>query len=82
MRNAELTYDINLTRYREGDLTGMEISQFQTQLSNRRMAYAQALINYKIELLNLKILSLYDFEKEEPWYPSGTCPELFIEIQR
>lgn len=69
VRNAELTYDINLTRYHEGDLTGMEISQFQTQLSNRKMAYAQALINYKIELLNLKILSLYDFEKDEPIVP-------------
>ncbi len=69
VRNAQLTYDINLTRYREGDLTGMEISQFQTQLSNRKMAHAQALINYKIELLNLKILSLYDFEKDEPIVP-------------
>ncbi|MPN52764.1 hypothetical protein SDC9_200427 [bioreactor metagenome] len=47
----------------------MEISQFQTQLSNRKMAYAQALINYKIELLNLKILSLYDFEKDKPIVP-------------
>ncbi len=69
VRNAQLTYDINLTRYREGDLTGMEISQFQTQLSNRKIAYAQALINYKIELLNLKILALYDFEKHEPIVP-------------
>ena len=69
VRNAQLTYDINLTRYREGDLTGMEISQFQTQLSNRRMAYSQALINYKIELLNLKILTLYDFENEIPIVP-------------
>ena len=69
VRNAQLTYDINLTRYREGDLTGMEISQFQTQLSNRRIAYSQALINYKIELLNLKILTLYDFEKDIPIVP-------------
>lgn len=69
VRNAQLTYDINLTRYREGDLTGMEISQFQTQLSNRRMAYSQALINYKIELLNLKILTLYDFENDGPIVP-------------
>ncbi|WP_294083566.1 TolC family protein [Proteiniphilum sp. UBA5384] len=69
VRNAELTYDINLTRYHEGDLTGMEINQFQTQLSGRKMAYAQALINYKIELLNLKILSLYDFEKDKPIVP-------------
>lgn len=69
VRNAQLTYDINLTRYREGDLTGMEISQFQNQLSTRKIAHAQALINYKIELLNLKILSLYDFEKEKPIVP-------------
>jgi len=64
VRNAQLTYDLNLTRYREGDINGMEINQFQTQLSNKKVAYTQALINYKIELLNLKILSLYDFEKD------------------
>lgn len=69
VRNAQLTYDINLTRYREGDLTGMEISQFQTQLSNRKITHAQALINYKIELLNLKILTLYDFEDNRPIVP-------------
>ena len=64
VRNAQLTYDLNLTRYREGDINGMEISQFQTQLSAKKVAYTQSLINYKIELLNLKILSLYDFEKD------------------
>ena len=69
VRNAQLTYDLNLTRYREGDLTGMEISQFQTQLSNRKISYAQTLINYKIELLNLKILALYDFESDRPIVP-------------
>lgn len=69
VRNAQLTYDINLTRYREGDLTGMEINQFQTQLSSRKISHAQALINYKIELLNLKILTLYDFENDQPIVP-------------
>jgi outer membrane protein TolC len=64
VRNAQLTYDLNLTRYREGDINGMQINQFQTQLSNKKVEYTQALINYKIELLNLKILSLYDFEKD------------------
>ena len=72
VRNAQLTYDLNLTRYREGDLTGMQISQFQTQLSNKKIAYSQTLINYKIELLNLKILSLYDFEKNAPVIPVRT----------
>ena len=69
VRNAQLTYDLNLTRYREGDINGMQISQFQTQLSGKKVAYTQALINYKIELLNLKILSLYDFEKETDIVP-------------
>jgi len=64
VRNAQLTYDLNLTRYREGDINGMQISQFQTQLSGKKATYTRSLINYKIELLNLKILSLYDFEKD------------------
>jgi outer membrane protein TolC len=66
---AQLTYDVNLIRYREGDLTGMQINQFQTQLSSRRISYSQMLIDYKIALLNLKILSLYDFENDEPVVP-------------
>lgn len=72
--NAQLTYEINLERYENGDLTGMDLNLYQTQLSERKIAYAQALINYKIELLNLKIQSLYDFEKGESILPS----ELYI----
>ncbi len=67
--NAQQTYDLNLIRYREGDITGMDMNQFQTQLSNKKIAYSQALINYKIELLNMKILSLFDFEKNTPVVP-------------
>jgi outer membrane protein TolC len=68
--NAQLTYEINLERYENGDLTGMDLNLFQNQLSENKIAYAQALINYKIELLNLKIQSLYDFEAAEPILPS------------
>ena len=67
--NAQLTHDLNQTKYREGDITGMEMNQFQTQLSNKKISYSQSLINYKIELLNLKILSLYDFEKDQALVP-------------
>ncbi|SHJ19763.1 Outer membrane protein TolC [Tangfeifania diversioriginum] len=73
--NAQLTYEINLERYENGDLTGMDLSLFQNQLSESKISYNQALINYKIELLNLKIQSLYDFENNEPILPS----ELYIE---
>ena len=68
--NAQLTYEINLERYENGDLTGMDLNLYQTQLSQQKVAYAQALINYKIELLNLKIQSLYDFVQNSPVLPS------------
>ena len=62
--NAEITYDINLERYKNGDLTSFDLNRFQSQLSSKKSSLAAALINYKIELLNLKILSLYDFENQ------------------
>ena len=69
IRNAQLTYDLNQIRYREGDLTGLQMSQYQTQLSNARTNLVEAQINYKNELLNLKILTLYDFENNQPIVP-------------
>jgi len=68
--NAQLTYEINLERYQNGDLTSMDLNLFQTQLSSQKLALAQSLINYKIELLNLKIQSLYDFETGQPILPA------------
>ncbi len=75
-RNAQLTYEINLERYENGDLTGMDLNLYQTQLSEKKIALSQALINYKIELLNLKIQSLYDFETGEEILPE----ELFLDV--
>ncbi len=65
-KNAQLTYEINLERYANGDLTGMDLNLYQNQLSQKKKAYAQALIDYKIELLNMKIQTLYDFETNQP----------------
>jgi len=72
-KNSQLTYDINLERYKNGDLTSMDLNLFQVQLSDKKMAYAQSLINYKIELLNLKIQSLFDFTTNE-----AVVPEKFV----
>jgi outer membrane protein len=69
-RNAQLTYEINLERYENGDLTGMDLNLYQTQLSQNKISYSQALINYKIELLNMKIQSLYDFEMKKAILPN------------
>ena len=69
VENAQLAYDINLERYRNGDLTSLDLGMYQSQLSEAKMSRTNAIINYKIELLNLKIQSLYDFETQLPIIP-------------
>ncbi len=70
--NAQLTYDLNLEKYKNGDLTGMDLNIYQNQLSEQQLSYTNALISYKLELLNLKIQTLYDFEKKTPVSPVTT----------
>lgn len=69
IENAEHTYEINLEKYRNGNLTGMELQQYQTQLTNAKQEYTGAIINYKLELLNLKIQTLWDFEANKTYLP-------------
>ncbi len=69
LRNAELTYEINLERYKNGDLTSIDLERFQNQLSEKKMNRVNALINYKLELLNMKIQSLWDFENNQSFVP-------------
>jgi len=70
--NAQLTYDLNLERYKNGDLTGMDLNIYQNQLSEKKLSFTNSLISYKLELLNLKIQTLYDFEKKEAVTPVMT----------
>jgi outer membrane protein TolC len=67
--NAQLTYDLNLERYKNGDLTGMDLNIYQNQLSEKQLSHTNSLIEYKLELLNLKIQALYDFENSKPVSP-------------
>ncbi|WP_430810890.1 MULTISPECIES: TolC family protein [unclassified Carboxylicivirga] len=62
--NAQLTYEINLEKYRNGDLTSMDLNLFQNQLTQKKNALTAALIDYKLELLNMKLQTLYDFEQQ------------------
>ena len=70
-KNAQLTYEINLEKYRNGDLTSMDLGRYQNQLSTAKMNMANALISYKMELLNMKIQSLWDFENNINFVPEG-----------
>ena len=69
VKNAQLTYEINVERYQNGDLTGMDLNLFQTQLSEQKMTLTTSLIDYKLELLNMKIQSLWDFETDMSYFP-------------
>lgn len=68
-KNAQLTYEINLERYQNGDLTGMDLQLFQNQLSEKKTALVNALINYKLEIINMKVQSLWDFENDCSFIP-------------
>ena len=79
VKNAQLTYEINVERYQNGDLTGMDLNLFQTQLSEQKIAMTTALIDYKLELLNMKIQSLWDFETDMSYFPEEIINNLSIE---
>nr|WP_321451873.1 TolC family protein [uncultured Carboxylicivirga sp.] len=67
--NAQLTYEINLEKYQNGDLTSMDLNLVQNQLTQAKNDKIDALINYKLELLNMKLQTLYDFENDRSIMP-------------
>lgn len=69
--NAQRTYELKVEEYENGDLTSMDLSLYQNQLSSSKNDLTGALINYKIELLNLKIQTLWDFEKRVSILPKN-----------
>ncbi|MBN2092903.1 TolC family protein [candidate division KSB1 bacterium] len=68
--NAQLTYEINLERYKNGDLSSKDLGDYQNQLSRQKLAYLNALIQYQLGLLDMKIQSLWDFEKNTSVIPN------------
>ncbi|MCW3806229.1 TolC family protein [Plebeiibacterium marinum] len=70
VENAQLTYEINLEKYKNGDLTSMDLNLVQNQLTQNKNALTNAIINYKLELLNMKIQSMYDFENNKEVAPN------------
>ncbi|BDD10643.1 membrane protein [Fulvitalea axinellae] len=71
LKNAELTYEINLERYKNGDLTSIDLNRYQKQLSDAKTNITKTLIDYKVELLNVKLLTLWDFEKNASSIPQN-----------
>ena len=69
VRNAEKTLQLNQVLYQEGDINGLQWSQYQGQYSSAQTSLVRAQISYKQELLRLKIYTLYDFENDKPIVP-------------
>jgi len=67
--NAQLTYEINLEKYQNGDLTSMDLNLVQNQLTQAKNNKIDALISYKLELLNMKLQTLFDFENQRSIMP-------------
>jgi len=65
IKNAQLTYEINLERYKNGDLSSKDMQFYQLQLSEQKLQELEALISYKMALLDIKIRSLWDFETNQ-----------------
>lgn len=78
-KNAQLTYEINLERYQNGDLTSIDLQRFQNQLSDKKTSLVNALINYKLEIINMKVQSLWDFENNTSFIPKELQENLSIE---
>lgn len=70
-KNAERTYELNLEKYKTGNLTGMELQQFQNQLTQKKQALTNSIISYKLELLNLKVQTLWDFRTNKSYLPTN-----------
>ncbi len=66
LRNSQRTYEINLEKYENGDLTAKDLDYYQNQLSQTRLGEVAALIQYKLALQDMKIRSLWDFEHDRP----------------
>ncbi|MDZ7860275.1 MAG: TolC family protein [Candidatus Krumholzibacteriota bacterium] len=62
VRLSKLTYEINLERFKNGDLTSKDLNDYQNQLSREKNSKISALIQYKLYILEMKIKSLWDFE--------------------
>ncbi len=65
VESAEKTYEISLEKYQNGDLTSKDLGQDRQSLSNTRLNEIRSLINYRLQLLDLKIKSLWDFENDQ-----------------
>jgi outer membrane protein TolC len=63
-KNIELankTYDISLERFKNGDITSRELALEQNSLTNAKVEYLNALIDYKRALMDVMVKTMWDY---------------------
>jgi outer membrane protein TolC len=69
IENAEITYKINHEKYLNNTISAMMFRDYQEQLTTARQNHVNAIIDYKMQLLEIKIYTLWDFERNESIVP-------------
>jgi len=62
---SEKSFDINMQRYQNGDITTTELARANDQLNTAKLSYLSAYIEYKLALADLQRKTLYDFENKK-----------------
>ncbi len=62
---SQRSFEINLERFENGDITTTELARVSEQLNNSLLSYLEAYNQYKLALADLRRKTLYDFEKNQ-----------------
>lgn len=70
LENSERNFLVHTENFNNGNMTAYDYQQRQKTLSDQRKSHTNAIINYKKQLLQLKIKTLWDFEKQQSIFPT------------
>jgi outer membrane protein TolC len=74
---AQTSYDFTRRRFERGEITAFELGQAQDQLSQTLLNRLNALIAYELAKADLKEITLWDWETNEPVRQRTTPPQPF-----
>jgi outer membrane protein TolC len=63
---AERSFDISNARFSNGDINSEELALDRKRFNTSKLSFLSAYIDYKLNLLDLKRKTFYDFEKNIP----------------
>jgi outer membrane protein TolC len=74
---AQTSFDFAVRRFDRGELTTTELARAQDQLSQTRINYLNAWISFEMAKADLKEITLWDWETNQPAVRRTTPPEPF-----